>query len=539
MQNLVEILKYAPKGTKLWSPVIGPCSFVNVENDSFIWVKTEYNTYEFTKEGYLAKWISCGDCENGECLLFPCKEYNSWNDWQAILFKYGDIIVNVESSKIRCFRSVYSSWNDEGESITIPTYEYYRYADLGEREYYFKELNKNGYHQDEIKKEIVKNEKKPKFHKGDWVVDSQGLTHQIERVVENVTTYTFGYDIVGGGYFNDDSNVHLWSINDAKEGDVLATNSNIVFIYKYLDEGGTIAFRASCTKNSGIYFPKLKEQLCDQDVYPATKEQRDLLFSKMKEVGYEWDYEKKELRKIEQESANKVESKFEIERGKWYVCKTSRYTDFIVGKAYYCPKNGMLKPNENTMARYVARDCFRPWIIDDAKDGDILIGKYGAFIYNGVIDKSHNIERPCAYGGICSEHNFDISYSNNGNNGWTNFPVLPATKEQCNLLFSEMHKEGYEWDEINKKLIKIMTLEEAIEHCEEKSCDNSECGKQHKQLKEWLLELKQYKEFIANRNIENMLLDFESQNNVFKMSIEEIYKKGIVDTLNILKNGKL
>ena len=76
-------------------------------------------------------------------------------------------------------------------------------------------------------------------------------------------------------------------------------------------------------------------------------------------------------------------------------------------------------------------------------------------------------------------------------------------------------------------------------YLKEKSCDNSECGKQHKQLKEWLLELKQYKEFIANRNIENMLLDFESQNNVFKMSIEEIYKKGIVDTLNILKNGKL
>jgi len=33
--------------------------------------------------------------------------------------------------------------------------------------------------------------------------------------------------------------------------------------------------------------------------YPATKEQRDLLFKKMKEAGYQWDAEKKELRKIE------------------------------------------------------------------------------------------------------------------------------------------------------------------------------------------------------------------------------------------------
>lgn len=34
---------------------------------------------------------------------------------------------------------------------------------------------------------------------------------------------------------------------------------------------------------------------------PATKEQRDLLFQKMKEGGYEWDAEKKELKKIEKQ----------------------------------------------------------------------------------------------------------------------------------------------------------------------------------------------------------------------------------------------
>lgn len=33
--------------------------------------------------------------------------------------------------------------------------------------------------------------------------------------------------------------------------------------------------------------------------YPATKEQRGLLFSKMKKAGYEWDEKKKELRKIQ------------------------------------------------------------------------------------------------------------------------------------------------------------------------------------------------------------------------------------------------
>ncbi len=35
-----------------------------------------------------------------------------------------------------------------------------------------------------------------------------------------------------------------------------------------------------------------------KDVKPATKEQRNLLFAKMREAGYQWDADKKELRKI-------------------------------------------------------------------------------------------------------------------------------------------------------------------------------------------------------------------------------------------------
>lgn len=39
----------------------------------------------------------------------------------------------------------------------------------------------------------------------------------------------------------------------------------------------------------------------------------------------------------------------------------------------------------------------------------------------------------------------------------------------------------------------MLTLDEAIKHCQEKA-DCSECGKEHKQLAEWLIELKQLKE---------------------------------------------
>lgn len=40
-----------------------------------------------------------------------------------------------------------------------------------------------------------------------------------------------------------------------------------------------------------------------------------------------------------------------------------------------------------------------------------------------------------------------------------------------------------------------MTLEEAIKHCEEKACaeENEECAKEHRQLRDWLIELKSFR----------------------------------------------
>ncbi len=147
----------------------------------------------------------------------------------------------------------------------------------------------------------------PKFHEGNWIVDSQGLTHQIERVVENVTTHTFGYDIVGGGYFNDDNeNAHLWTIQDAKEGDVLCCESGWTCIFKTLNSNN-ISFSSYCFMDNTGWFCEtgsdghtLDENFIkayNGKIYPTTKEQRDLLFQKMKEAGYEWDAEKKELKK--------------------------------------------------------------------------------------------------------------------------------------------------------------------------------------------------------------------------------------------------
>lgn len=40
-----------------------------------------------------------------------------------------------------------------------------------------------------------------------------------------------------------------------------------------------------------------------------------------------------------------------------------------------------------------------------------------------------------------------------------------------------------------------MTLEEAIKHCHEKSC-NTKCGREHKQLAQWLEELLEFRKTV-------------------------------------------
>lgn len=95
-------------------------------------------------------------------------------------------------------------------------------------------------------------------------------------------------------------NWHLWSIEEAKDGDILASGG-VVFIFKTI-HGVKLYCHCSAFKD-GSFFADSYDLLTEKyfgEVYPATKEQRYLLFQKMKEAGYEWDVEKKELNKIEQ-----------------------------------------------------------------------------------------------------------------------------------------------------------------------------------------------------------------------------------------------
>ena len=143
----------------------------------------------------------------------------------------------------------------------------------------------------------------PKFHEGNWVLNNVCPPVQIASIKGSMYIFTEG-DAMPVSFV--DENYHLWTIEDAKNGDVLATWSG-AFIYNGKRDGISCPGSYCGINTLGRFKIGGGKHWTGKKVYPATKEQRDLLFQKMKEAGYEWDSEKKELKKIEFDSEGLIE----------------------------------------------------------------------------------------------------------------------------------------------------------------------------------------------------------------------------------------
>ena len=75
-------------------------------------------------------------------------------------------------------------------------------------------------------------------------------------------------------------------------------SGEVIFIFNKID-GEWLHCYCSCHKDgSFIRDYDLMPAEYFNEVYPATKEQCDTLFQKIKEAGYEWHANKKELKKM-------------------------------------------------------------------------------------------------------------------------------------------------------------------------------------------------------------------------------------------------
>lgn len=147
-----------------------------------------------------------------------------------------------------------------------------------------------------------------KFKAGDWIV-WQGKYFKVnyngcgyELTDQNGKSTSLEYGAI-------DETANLWTIQDAKAGDVLYSPKGAGVECIFLIEDWKQLECTGKTLCSSIVYRVEDDEIvvCEHGAiwwegvvdlfYPATKEQRDLLFQKMKEAGYKWDAEKKELKK--------------------------------------------------------------------------------------------------------------------------------------------------------------------------------------------------------------------------------------------------
>jgi len=148
------------------------------------------------------------------------------------------------------------------------------------------------------------NKVEPKFKVGNWVVIEVGelsKTLLITKVEKDKYLYWFNDD----SYlpFTEEQCLRLWAIQDAKDGDVLSwDDSKCIAIFKNIydeDSFNSYGFVGGCTGT----FESRQSYHDIEGAHPASKEQRNQLEKAMADAGYTFDFEKKELKKIEQKPA--------------------------------------------------------------------------------------------------------------------------------------------------------------------------------------------------------------------------------------------
>ncbi len=126
--DIYEILKGAPVGTPLYTPMCGNVLLsyleTNKEAGEAIWTENKNGEYSFNKNG---RWM-----EGGEVMLFPS---DRMRDWSKLAWKKGDVLVTEDGS----VHIIFEKFTDY--TYTIFTGKYY-YSKDGEKAYsYFRECD--------------------------------------------------------------------------------------------------------------------------------------------------------------------------------------------------------------------------------------------------------------------------------------------------------------------------------------------------------------------------------------------------------------
>lgn len=246
MINIADILKDCPKGTKLYSPICGDCTFEKIHLNTNIVVCVQNNTtITFNVYGQYFRYF-----DNAECLLFPSKENRDWNKFQKP-FKDGDIISNDVYIAIfhKLGKPIFCEYNgvvyyhcwcrQNGKDFKfkndfgIGRDTEYRFATDEEKQKLFDIIKTNGYKWNAetktLEKLII-----PKFKVGDKIKEKNERfpsTRTIDNYVEGIGYYTTIHDWVR---IEDQDNWELVPTYKFKVGDII-TNGKVTIKIGHID----------------------------------------------------------------------------------------------------------------------------------------------------------------------------------------------------------------------------------------------------------------------------------------------------------------
>lgn len=305
-----------------------------------------------------------------------------------------------------------------------------------QRKLLFRKMDEAGYYWNEETKELLKYPP-TKFKAGNWIVPVDKHDSSIFYVSKALKDTYVMVDVDGVEYnnsrFNTEKYFRLWTIEDARPGDVIACHE-VVALFKRIEGLNLRTYLSYHYLNTPIIDT---DDLHNKRAFsPATKEEREILSSMLADKGYIWDDKAKELKKDKFNAGN-----FNV--GDWITDGNATAQICSIGNGWYFYGDrcilGTIKDVD---------ESYHLWSIEDAKVGNVLSNNNVICIFAGL-DKDKNIYSPCQYTASNGLEVFNTGEECMGS------PLLkPATIKECELLLRTLDEAGYCWDDKKNKIVK-------------------------------------------------------------------------------------
>lgn len=281
---------------------------------------------------------------------------------------------------------------------------------------------------------------KHKFALGDWLVTDKpnGEASPAYQIV-NITKNAFELDDGRVFLFDTDAEntFRLWTINDARCDDILASKDHIIVFDKLVDDKNITYKFKYCTFFPNATTESNGELFNASGWKPATQREINTIVAEIEKNGYEWSKEN-----------DAPEEYHSFEKGDWVVGLLM--SPFIIVDVDGIKNIYTLENTDGSRLNILFKEegLFHKWSWKDANNGDILKRTDGSFI---IFKDFCNVKNPC-FVSYCSWNQNDFEFNPNSSLNWFPDDFKPATKIEKELFLSYMSTAAYRWHPKTKTL---------------------------------------------------------------------------------------